>query len=452
MENLLSVQNVRERGAAVAKRTICICIILIFLIQIPGFTEGQGSSRITVNSYQEFYDSANEIANMQHVYNHQDFYSALNEALQGFEDRLIVKVYNYNEQDYDISGTVEEVQSNNPDADYGYKGAVSTRYGDGRDKVIEICLKYYFPKDVMTGMRTETVNKAVQVIGEIIRPDMKDYEKELAIHDYIVNNTKYDEENVRKGTVPPESYTAYGVLVKGRGVCEGYSRAMKKLLDMVNIESEIVSGLGRGRGHAWNIVKIGGEYYHTDVTWDDPVTVDGRNVLGHDYFNLTDERMSIEHTWDRNMYPKCDSTTYSYDNIISGKCEQVPEGKPAQPIPASTDITVTVNGKVLDFDVKPQVVNERVLVPIRAILESLRAIVLWDRFTNSIICNKGHTSIKLTIGSKIATVDGRQVELDVPTIAVGNRTLVPARFIAESLGAAVDWDGSTRTVIIKCDW
>jgi transglutaminase/protease-like cytokinesis protein 3 len=98
------------------------------------------------------------------------------------------------------------------------------------------------------------------------------------------------------------------------GVCEGYSYAMKLLLNAVNIECKVITGSANGP-HAWNLVKLGGSYYHVDVTFDDPVVNGGTmNVLRHDYFNLTDDEIKKDHTWDTTKYPVCNSTIYEYKN------------------------------------------------------------------------------------------------------------------------------------------
>lgn len=161
-------------------------------------------------------------------------------------------------------------------------------------------------------------NKVKQIIETVIKPNMSALQKELAIHDYIVNNTKYDYENFQSGNIPYDDYTAYGVLINGTGVCQGYAEATKKLLDYVGIKNIIVSGNATNDygtlSHAWNIVQIDGEYYQLDTTWDDPITSDGSNALRHDYFNITDQDMSLNHSWDKSQYPKCTSTKASYDN------------------------------------------------------------------------------------------------------------------------------------------
>ena len=159
-------------------------------------------------------------------------------------------------------------------------------------------------------------NKADEIIKSIIKPGMSDIQKEFAIHDYLVLNTKYDYDNYIKGTVPYESYTPYGVLVNGVGVCQGYAEAAKLLFDKSGIESYIVFGEassgGSSGGHAWNIVKIGGKYYQLDVTWDDPVT-DDTGFLRYDYFNLSDKEISKDHTPNAGQaLPKCNDNRYDY--------------------------------------------------------------------------------------------------------------------------------------------
>ncbi|MBZ4666188.1 cell wall-binding repeat-containing protein [Mahella sp.] len=147
----------------------------------------------------------------------------------------------------------------------------------------------------------EYYNKAKTIISKIIKPGMTDLQKEKAVHDYIVNNVRYDIKNYNNNTVPDESYSPYGALVKGVAVCEGYAWATKLLLNMAGIESTVVEG----GGHAWNIVKINGKCYHLDTTWDEPVTSNDKNILRYDYFNLNDAQIGKDHFWDRNKYPAC---------------------------------------------------------------------------------------------------------------------------------------------------
>lgn len=151
----------------------------------------------------------------------------------------------------------------------------------------------------------EYYSKAKSIISKIIKPGMTDYQKEKAIHDYIVNNTRYD----TRSYVPEESYTPYGVLINGVAVCQGYAYATALLLNMAGVKSIVVVGTAGGGPHAWNIVQINGQYYHLDTTWDDPVVLTGnntiKNVLRYNYFNLSDSEIAKDHYWERNNYPAC---------------------------------------------------------------------------------------------------------------------------------------------------
>ncbi len=151
--------------------------------------------------------------------------------------------------------------------------------------------------------------KADEIISSVIKEDMSDYEKELALYDYIISHAKYDIKNYDKGSIPLESHNPYGILIKGVGVCDGYAYSLQILLSKCGIDNLVVFGKGNSlngwEGHAWNMVKINGEYFHIDATFDDPVTQDNRNMLRHMHFNLSDKQMSINHTWEKEDYPKC---------------------------------------------------------------------------------------------------------------------------------------------------
>ena len=115
---------------------------------------------------------------------------------------------------------------------------------------------------------------------------------------------------------------------------------------------------------------------------------------------------------------------------------------------ASDDIKISINNKQVQFDQMPVKVNDRVLVPLRGIFETLGAVVSWDDSTSTATAIKGDVEISLSIGNTEAFVSGAKKTLDVPSQLINGRTMVPVRFISESLGAQVDWDGDTSTVLI----
>lgn len=123
----------------------------------------------------------------------------------------------------------------------------------------------------------------------------------------------------------------------------------------------------------------------------------------------------------------------------------------AIPAMADEDIKVTLDGKALSFDVPPQIINDRTMVPLRAIFEALGASVDWNQETKTVTSTKGDTTIKLTIDSNTMYVNGNVVTLDTPACVVNDRTLVPVRAISEAYNTNVDWNGDTKTVTISSD-
>ncbi|OPZ74154.1 MAG: Protease inhibitor precursor [Firmicutes bacterium ADurb.Bin456] len=112
------------------------------------------------------------------------------------------------------------------------------------------------------------------------------------------------------------------------------------------------------------------------------------------------------------------------------------------------EVKVYLDGNMLGLDQSPIIEDGRALAPLRAIFEALGADVDWDGETRTVNAQKGQVEIELQIGSRTAYVNKQPVILDVPGRIVNDRTLVPLRFISEALGADVDWDDSTRTVLI----
>ena len=168
------------------------------------------------------------------------------------------------------------------------------------------------PEDKDKAIELEKACKAV--LKKTVKNGMTDYEKELAIHDYIVNNCIYSKSDKGDDT----EYMAYGVLINKKAVCSGYAAAMNLLLKCSGVECQIVSGkayaVGHSNGemenHAWNQVKLNGEWYNVDATWDDPVG--DEDTLSHEFFNVTDDILRKTHIWDEAKYEKCNKMTFNY--------------------------------------------------------------------------------------------------------------------------------------------
>ena len=154
-----------------------------------------------------------------------------------------------------------------------------------------------------------------------IRPEMTAYEKEVAIHNYLVSSVVYDTDSIEteeKMDAHPEIYNLIGPLLRKKAVCLGISLAFKFLCDCYKIKSFVISGDSYpaeedSSGHAWNVVKLDGEAYHVDVTWD--IKDKGAISCIYDHFNLDDHLIRLNHTWDDDIYPPCTALRYNYYNM-----------------------------------------------------------------------------------------------------------------------------------------
>lgn len=140
---------------------------------------------------------------------------------------------------------------------------------------------------------TTVAGKVNSIIASQITPGMSDYGRALALHDWLIYNANYDHTYT--------NYDAAGVLLYGTGVCDSYARAYLMLMTAAGVDCMIVSGTaGTGADpanwekHAWNLVKLGGSWYHVDCTWDDP---GNGGYERHSYFCVDDETLAEDHRW-----------------------------------------------------------------------------------------------------------------------------------------------------------
>ena len=130
-----------------------------------------------------------------------------------------------------------------------------------------------------------------------------DFEKEWFVHDFLCDTITYDYESAELVNTDQSAdfrtYTIYGALVMKTCVCEGYSRAMQYLMNLMGIPCNLVSGLGQGGPHMWNIINPGDGLYYLDVTFDDSIEGSGIDMPGlHNYFNITKPQLEEDHVLD----------------------------------------------------------------------------------------------------------------------------------------------------------
>ncbi|WP_124098000.1 transglutaminase domain-containing protein [Ruminococcus sp. Marseille-P6503] len=145
-------------------------------------------------------------------------------------------------------------------------------------------------------LRSEAESICLQAEG------LDDYEKLKYFHDRIILKCAYSDET-------ENAYSAYGCLIEGKAVCEGYSKAMQILCERAGILcipvlGESLDADGEGVPHMWNMVYLNGGWYNIDATWDDPISDLGNDYIRYDYFNISDEICSRDHIAEESVFMK----------------------------------------------------------------------------------------------------------------------------------------------------
>lgn len=141
-----------------------------------------------------------------------------------------------------------------------------------------------------------------QIEKEILDESLPLKEQIKVIHDYIIDNSKYDSNRTDNGVIEYKSDISYGPLIEGYSICGGYSDAMELFLEDLGVKSYKISS----DSHVWNAVNLDNKWYHLDLTWDDPVTNTGEDLIEDKFFLIsTNDLLLIEptqHHFDENVY------------------------------------------------------------------------------------------------------------------------------------------------------
>lgn len=258
-------------------------------------------------------------------------FSQLYKGLSGFESYVELTEGVISKDD--IGAFISMLTSACPYIDY--IGSQYTICIDGEGYVTSVEVTY----DKTAKEAQAEKEKLDEKVGEIlagIEQGWNDYDKVLYFHDSIILGCTYDD-------TADEPYSAYGCLVDGRAVCEGYAKAMQILCTKAGIKCIPVAGKAYDGGtvqpHLWNKVMIDGEWTNMDLTWDDPVTDAGEDYIRYDYFGITDAECAKDHTADDNKflsYPEAFSSGTNYyrrnglyaqegDDISQMMCSSVTE-------------------------------------------------------------------------------------------------------------------------------
>lgn len=235
-------------------------------------------------------------------YNYKDleniFFSVLN---QGWDEFTFYCPKEYEECLNDVAKlSYDEVllsDINNYVHPYNSYSTIRTLYDDTGEITIKI-------KHLYSDSEIKKIDNDIDLImNNLIDDKMDDNEKIKVLHDYIINNTKYDVLRANEGTSSYDSSRILGVLYDHYSICSGYTDIMAVMLYKLGIPNFKVAS----ETHVWNAVYLNGEWLHLDLTWDDPVSTSGKDILDHTYFLINNDILESledtkEHTYNKNVY------------------------------------------------------------------------------------------------------------------------------------------------------
>ncbi|MCI8418812.1 MAG: hypothetical protein HFI33_15175 [Lachnospiraceae bacterium] len=229
-------------------------------------------------------------------------WDAMTRAMENWD--VEVDVSSFNLTAGDMNRIWPEVAEDNPDLFYVLlmKTAVAS------DGIIQKCI---FTYNIEYNQNNVAQYKAAieKVFDQVIETNMTDEQKATALHDYLVQHMVYDQN--ANNNLGIEKRNAYEALVNGIGVCQGYTLAYAALLKRAGIEVDYCRSVSMN--HIWNYVKLNGNWYHADLTFDDATAssqVGETGYVKHTYFLLSDAAMkNAKHAWEPNDIT-CDDTRY----------------------------------------------------------------------------------------------------------------------------------------------
>lgn len=266
------------------KRLISIIVVILTAVILSTTASAGPTNTYTVSPYRAT------------IRNYDRAFAAIYNALSEYDDTASLAGYGIKSKD--IIHIFSDVINSSPELFYA--GNKISYYIDPWDNVTSINLNYTMPKEEAEEA-TVTYEQEIDYIVSLVSPTLSDVEKALFVHDYMISSFSYD-----------ESATNFDVISLFRertGVCQAYSLAYMAVLRELGIEAAMVTS--DEMMHAWNLVKIDGEWYHVDLSFDDP-TPDRPGRVMHDNFLLDDDGIRATSTphYGWGSSERCNSATF----------------------------------------------------------------------------------------------------------------------------------------------
>lgn len=328
------MKNKNPLRSAIVKLFNFLFIIAFFavFIYVATFTDIPNKVgnviRKEIEEFKEPYETYNEefkinelsISNNMYYFNtltkeQRYIYEAIANGVKNYDDEFVVRDYVDGDKDdfaREVSYAIEAFTNDHPEVFYLKAQYSSYVYPGFEGNIGYIRLNYTEENTYQIKEKIALMAGKVDFYARGLE-EKSDIDKEIIIHDRISNDVKYYKED----DIPRKYHTAEGTLLEGVGVCDSFSKAYQLVLNKVGIDSIIVLGNLNDSPHAWNMVKLGDNWYHVDITSSHSI-YDEAGIINHAYFNLTTEAEKAFVTLDNEeILPKCNSGEFNYYNYYN---------------------------------------------------------------------------------------------------------------------------------------
>ena len=315
----------RKNHGGCLKAFLVIIIIVVSFSVVISIVTGKNSSSVKTTAIEtielSYYTQLNPTETI--------FYDSILEAVSSGKNECTVTGFNYNENKDAIKKSIQAFTYDHPEFFWLNGGSITTSTYDlskneNQIKIDLSCYEYW--SYIMNPQKyADALQSKVNEIVEKANRYASDYEKALFVHDYIITSTEYDYDGLSEAQKTFHDanseyiYSAYGCLVNGKAVCSGYAKAYQLVLRNLGIECTYITGSANSGLHAWNCIKLDGDTYFVDVTWDDAQfssnsSAKHPNEPEYSYFCITTDELSQTHRVDDSVFsaPLCRNDKYNY--------------------------------------------------------------------------------------------------------------------------------------------
>jgi hypothetical protein len=287
---------------------VVLAVAVFFLMGSYGLKTYAEIAALVSNPYEDSVEEQQGKARELLDENLRQLYDRVKTSLLNYESEALVRRYSYDEDD--LKAVLWCIMQDSPEIFWiDWTSWAYTERPDG----FTLRPTYLFSSSLIDQKRKDLDQACDALIARMAEEGItSDYDIMLFLHDYLIDHVTYEKDG------PPDVHSAYGAIVDGIAVCDGYAHALQLILNRMGKECYYVEGYtttsSEDEGHAWNIVNIDGNYHAIDITWDDierMATGEEFLLKSYCYFLISDAEMEVDHVG-TNPFPLPECVSYDY--------------------------------------------------------------------------------------------------------------------------------------------